>query len=43
MLTNLIEKFLNKIRKDKKLNKIDKRILSSYFKEYKIWAASINN
>ena len=43
MLTKLIEKFLNKIKKDKKLNKIDKRILSSCFKEYKIWAVSISN
>jgi len=43
MLINLIEKLLNKIKKDKKLNKIDKRILSSYFKEYKIWAVSISN
>ena len=43
MLISLMEKFLNKIRKDKKLNKIDKHILSSYFKEYKLWVVSISN
>jgi len=41
MLLSLINKSLNKIKKEKKLNKNEKNILSGYFKEYKIWALSI--
>ena len=43
MLLILIEKSLNKIKKDKKLKKYEKNILSNYFKEYKIWALSIKD
>ena len=43
MLLILIEKSLIKIKKEKKLNKYEKKILLNYFKEYKIWALSIKD